>query len=240
MSCTVSPPHSRPAILVVDDEAAIREALALALADGYVVHTAGCGAEALAILRTHSVALIVLDVVLQDEHGFDLIEPFRRASPARIMILTGQGSEAVAAQALWAQADGYLPKPVTLPTLRAAVDRLVAPTAPPLDVAMRARQRLETYPPKPLDLAALARELGVSEGYLRRLFRTTYGRTPRRYLLEYRLQQAATRLRTTADRIESIAADGGFPSSTRFGRAFAALFGRTPSEYRARARSGSA
>jgi AraC-like DNA-binding protein len=239
MSLSTSPTHPRPAILVVDDDPAVREALSAALGHQYVVHTAGCGADAVTVLRAHRIAVIILDAILRDEHGLDYVSRFRAAQPAPILLLTGHGSEALAARALRVKVDDYQNKPVSLPALRAAVDRLVAPTTPPQDLTARVRQRLETYPPKPLDLAALAHEVGVSEGYLRRLFRTTHGRTPRRYLLEYRLRQAATRLRKTADRIEAIAADGGFPSSTRFGRAFAAVYGRTPSEYRARARSGS-
>ena len=97
----------------------------------------------------------------------------------------------------------------------------------------RRRLALDAYPPKPFDFAALAHQLGVSDAHLRRLFRTAHGRTPRRYLLECRLQQAATLLRTTSDRVESIAADTGFPSSARFGRAVHAVMGMTPSGYRA-------
>ena len=58
--------------------------------------------------------------------------------------------------------------------------------------------------------------------------------------MECRLQQVASLLRTTSDRIECIAADMGFPSSARFGRAFSAAFGMTPSEYRAWVREGAA
>lgn len=227
-------PH--PSILVLDDEAAIREALALALTDRYVVHTAVCGAEAFAILRAHRVALIVLDVALQGESGLDLIAPFRRVSSARILVLTGQGSEAVAAQAVWAKADGYLAKPITLPTLRAAVDRLVGPAMLPADLAASIQRVLDREFAKPLQFADLAGQFGVSEAHLRRLFRTVHGKTPRRYVIETRLQHAATLLRTTAHRVEYIAAEVGYPSSTLFNRAFRAFFGSTPSEYRARVR----
>ena len=106
--------------------------------------------------------------------------------------------------------------------------------------AALAKQCLDTYPPKPLDLAQLAHQLGVSDAHLRRLFRAAHGRTPRRYLLESRIQQAATLLCTTSDRIESIAADVGFPSPTRFGQAFRAVMSITPSEYRAWARARNA
>jgi|WetSurMetagenome_2_1015567.scaffolds.fasta_scaffold53325_3 YesN/AraC family two-component response regulator len=229
----IAPATALPAILVVDDDPGIREALTLALADRYVVHTAVCGAEAVAILRAHPIALIVLDVVLHDEHGLDLIAPFRRVSPARILVLTGQGSEAVAAQALWAKADGYLPKPLTLPTLRAAVERLVAPAAPPPDLATRARQRLETDPAKPFHAEGFARELGVSEPHLRWIFRQAHGKTPHQYLRDVRLARAATLLRTSHLGVEGIASEVGYPDVTWFSKLFKRAFGVTPAAFRA-------
>jgi AraC family transcriptional activator of mtrCDE len=62
-----------------------------------------------------------------------------------------------------------------------------------------------------------------------------HGQTPRRYLVEVRLRRAAARLRATADRVEQIAADMGYPSSTRFGKSFRQLYGLTPLQYRAAA-----
>ncbi len=233
-------PHPWPSVLVVDDEPSICEAVTTALADRYAVQTAVCGAEAMALLQAHSIALIILDALLGPERGLDLVPRFRRIRPAPILLLTAHGSEALVTQALRVKVDDYQKKPVSVRDLRATVDRLVAPAPLPLDLAARARECLEGYPPKPLHLAEMAHQLGVSDAHLRRLFRTAHGRTPRRYLMECRLQQAAALLRTTSDRIESIAADVGFPSSACFDRAFRAVMGMTPSEYRAWARARSA
>ncbi len=103
---------SAPHILIIDDEPAIREALATALKGAYVVHGAATGSEACALLRRHPVAAIVLDAVLGDEHGLDLVARFRAISPAPILVLTGYGSEDLAIQALRAKASEYLKKPV--------------------------------------------------------------------------------------------------------------------------------
>jgi YesN/AraC family two-component response regulator len=222
----------KPSLLVVDDDAALREALTLALADRFVVHTAVCGAEALTVLRAHPIALIVLDVVLQDEHGLELIDPFRRVSPARILILTGQGSEAVAARACWERVDGYLPKPVPLVTLRAAVDRLVLPTGSPMDLAWRARQALDSAAAQPFDPVEFACHLGVSEVQLRRCFREAYHLTPHQYLTRARLQNAATLLRTTPLGVEQIALTVGFPTVVWFNKCFRRAFGMPPQAYR--------
>jgi len=225
-------PAPRPSILVVDDEPPVCEAVTAALADRYTTHAATCGADAVAVLRAHAISGIILDAFLQHEHGLDLVPRFRQLSAARILILTGQGSEALAAQGIWMGVDGYLKKPVAIATLQAAVLQLLHRPAGTGDLAARARQALEAHPPTPFQPAVWARALGAGEAHLRRLFRDTYGRTPRRYLTEVRLVRAAALLQTTSRGIKEIAADVGYASHTRFGKAFAAQYGVSPSAYR--------
>jgi len=226
------PPSSHPPILVVDDDPAVREALASALADSYVVHSAPSGAQAFAILQSHPVAVIILDAILGADHGFDLIERFRAISLAPILVLTGHGSEELAVRALRARVDEYLNKPVALTTLRAALERLVPRLQRSVDLARRAFEYLEGHSSKPLRAAALAGQLGVSEAHLRRIFRSAYGKTPRRYLTEVRMKRAGELLRTTSLGMKQIALEVGYSSGTMFDRVFRGFFGATPSEYR--------
>jgi DNA-binding response OmpR family regulator len=115
---------ARPHLLIVDDDPAIREALGAALAGAYVVHAAATGEGACALLRRHPVAAIVLDAILGEEHGLDLIQKLRALSPAPILILTGHGSEELAARALRARVSDYLKKPVSLAEIRGALARV--------------------------------------------------------------------------------------------------------------------
>ena len=117
---------SRASILVVDDEPTICEAVTTALADRYTMHAARCGADAVAVLRAHAIAGIILDAFLQHEHWLDLVPRFRQLSAARILVLTGQGSEALAARGIWTGVDGYLNKPVAIATLQAAIVQLLS------------------------------------------------------------------------------------------------------------------
>ena len=66
-------PHPRPSVLVVDDEPNICDAVAMALRDRYHVHPALCGAEAIALLQAHRIALIILDALLGPERGLDFV-----------------------------------------------------------------------------------------------------------------------------------------------------------------------
>jgi CheY-like chemotaxis protein len=114
-------------ILVVDDDAAIREALAAALEDeGYSVRSAANGREALKLLRATAAApaLILLDLMMPVMSGWD----FRAAQQqdralARIPVVVLSADRDVQAKAASVRAQAYLPKPVNLDSLLATVSR---------------------------------------------------------------------------------------------------------------------
>jgi len=222
-------------ILVVDDDASVREALSAALADRYTVHTAASGASACAILRAHPIDAIILDAVLGEEHGLDVVPRLREMSRAPILVLTGHSSEDLAIRAVWANVDGYLKKPISVHAVRAAFDRVLAPGEDATDLAARAKRVLDAYPPRPLRAAELASQLGVTEGHLRRLFRAAYSRTPRQYLAEVRVRRAAELLQTTKRGIKQVAHQVGFTNLVVFRRVFRRVLGLTPQALLARA-----
>lgn len=221
-------------ILVVDDDASIREALSAALADRYTVHTAASGASACAILRAHPVAAIILDALLGEEHGLDVVPRFRELSHAPILVLTGHSNEDLAIRAVWANVDGYLKKPISVHAVRAALDRVLAPGEDANDLAARAKRVLDAYPRRPLRAAELASQLGVTEGHLRRLFRAAYNQTPRQYWAEVRVRRAAELLQTTNRGIKQVAHQVGFTNLVVFRRAFKRVIGLTPHAVSAR------
>jgi YesN/AraC family two-component response regulator len=224
--------EAAPHILVVDDDASVREALAAALDGTYVVHNTSNGDEACAALRKHPIAAIILDAILEDEHGLNLVGRFRTLSRAPILILTGHGTEELAIRALRAKASDYLKKPVTVRELRAALARLIQPDHPRLDPAAQARHLMTEHPDRPHTTASLAEDVGLSDRQLRRRFRHVYGKTPRRYLVETRLQRAEELLQTTDLGIEQIAQAVGYQNVAAFDRIFKRAFGVTPSELR--------
>jgi len=227
-----TPPPTGPHLLVVDDDPSVLEALEAALNHGYLVHGAMTGAQACAILRRQPIHGILLDVVLGSEHGLDLVAQFRALSPAPILVLTGFGSEAVAAQAVRAKVDDYLTKPMGLPALQATLARHIPLPCGSHDLAARARRALDAYPPKPFQLGPFARALGVSPMHLRRCFRAVYGTTPPRYLLRLRLERAARHLGTSSLAVAEVAWEVGLPTVPWFIKCFKRRFGVTPAAYR--------
>jgi YesN/AraC family two-component response regulator len=228
------PNGQRLHILVVDDDASIREALRAALADGYIVHVSASGDEACDMLLAHPVAAVILDAVLRGEHGLDLVERFRKLSPAPIVILTGHGTEDLAVRALRAHVAEYLKKPVSVTELLATVSRLAPETQRSADLVARARRFLEEYPPKTFRAADLAGRLGMSETHARRLFRAAHGQTPRQYLAEVRMRRAADLLRRDGRGVKEVASEIGYTDLRLFRRTFIRLIGMPPAAWRRR------
>lgn len=83
-------------------------------------------------------------------------------------------------------------------------------------------------------VAALAARLGITARHLARLFEQHVGASPLQTAQTARLQRAKRLLDSTDDSMTEIAFRAGFGSLRRFNAAFQALYGRTPSELRAR------
>jgi DNA-binding response OmpR family regulator len=116
-------------VLVVDDEAILRETLKYNLArDGYRVVTAADGREALARFAEERPDLVVLDVLLPELSGLDVCRAIRRESDVPILMLTAKDSEIDKVVGLELGADDYLTKPFGLRELLARVRALLRRT----------------------------------------------------------------------------------------------------------------
>lgn len=131
MSTAVNEEHA-PTMLLVDDDAPLRERLARALAArGFVVRTAGSAEEALALTSSDSPEYAVVDLRMPGTGGLELLQALRERDPAtQVLVLTGYGSIATAVQAMRQGATGYLPKPVDADDVVAAFAQ--ADGAPPV------------------------------------------------------------------------------------------------------------
>ncbi len=100
-------------ILVVDDEANLRRVLSAQLGrDGYEVHTAEDGEEALAFLKEHHIDLVITDLRMPKVDGMDLLRAALRDDPSRpVVLLTAHGTVDNAVEALKTGAFDYITKP---------------------------------------------------------------------------------------------------------------------------------
>jgi putative nucleotidyltransferase with HDIG domain len=118
-------PSQREALLIVDDEAAIRKLLHLKLSrEGYVCEEANNAEEALHLLETSQFALVVLDVRMPGKSGTELLPEIKLGYPdTAVVMATAVTNIDVAVQCLKLGADDYICKPFNLEEVSLAVQR---------------------------------------------------------------------------------------------------------------------
>jgi two-component system phosphate regulon response regulator OmpR len=106
------PTDDAPHLFVVDDDRRIRDLLSRYLrGEGYRVTTARSAAEAYAKLDGLSFDLLVLDVMMPGESGFDLARKIRSSSSVPILMLTARDEKESRIEGLEIGADDYVAKP---------------------------------------------------------------------------------------------------------------------------------
>jgi two-component system response regulator AtoC len=116
----------RGTILIVDDEKPTREGLRQSLEDEFDVYTAGNADEALNVLATDQIDLVLTDLRLGGEDGMALIEKIlQRPRPPVCMLMTAYGSISTAVEAMKRGAYDFVTKPVNIDELGLKIARAV-------------------------------------------------------------------------------------------------------------------
>ena len=125
-------PDDAPHLLVVDDDRRIRALLLRFLvAEGYRVSTADTAKEARAKLEGLKFDLLVLDVMMPGENGFDLVRAIRTGSAVPILMLTARDEKESRIMGLEIGADDYLAKPFEPRELSLRVANILKRASPP-------------------------------------------------------------------------------------------------------------
>jgi two-component system, OmpR family, KDP operon response regulator KdpE len=111
-----------PVVLIVDDEIQIRRFLRTGFElNGFLVHEAGTGAEAIRAATLRPVDLVIIDLGLPDMDGADIVERIRSWSTVPIIVLSVRAAEAQKVRLLELGADDYVVKPFGMAELMARV-----------------------------------------------------------------------------------------------------------------------
>jgi two-component system KDP operon response regulator KdpE len=121
----------RGLILAVDDEPDILRVLELALTDeGYDVLRVQRSPEAVPLVRERHPSLVLLDLMMPEMDGMEVLRRIRQFSPVPVIILTARGSDRDIIAGLDAGADDYLQKPFNLNELSARIRAVLRRSKP--------------------------------------------------------------------------------------------------------------
>ena len=116
--------RTKATILVVDDEQGIRQSFNMVLKNQFNVLMADSGKEAIELFTRNSVALVLLDILLQNENGLDLLAKFKELDPnAEIVMVSAIKDVKTAVKAIKLGAYDYLEKPFFVEDILKTVNR---------------------------------------------------------------------------------------------------------------------
>ena len=116
-------------ILVVEDDASLRKLMSAALKQhGYSCHTANDGAEALDVMETTNIDLIISDVMMPNMDGWDTLKAIRKNEKTKyipVIMITAVSEDQKVVSGLKIGADDYIVKPFILPNLLARIEAVL-------------------------------------------------------------------------------------------------------------------
>lgn len=110
-------------ILIVDDEAPVRDVLIKFFKkEGFEVHDAASGTEALALVEEKDFDVVLTDLKMPGPDGIEVLREIKRIAPeTAVLILTGYPTRETTAEAMALDGDGYVSKPIELNQLKSLV-----------------------------------------------------------------------------------------------------------------------
>lgn len=251
-------PPDAPAVVVAEDNDAVRAYLVDLLGADYRVIEAADGADAWARVQEHRPALVVSDVMMPEIDGLDLCARIRgddALASTPVLLLTARADEEARLDGWRSGADAYLAKPFSGDELLAIAEHLVW-------VRQRLRDRVRVpdwLAPGAVEVAdpdaaflervhgvvadhlgdsgfgvdRLAAEVGLSARQLQRRLKVSTRLTAAAYVRAVRLEQAARLLRETGAQVQEVARAVGYEDADHFARLFRQVHGVPPSEFAA-------
>ena len=244
-----------PLVLVVDDNAEVRQYVAQLLGGDYDVRQAADGKEGLAMALKTVPDLIVCDVMMPVMDGLEMCRRVKEAtatSHVPVILLTSNAQENQRAEGYDCGADAYITKPFSSKVLLSRVrnllencKRLKYVYATMEDVEEHAgadpdRQFMDGFrravgehlSDSSLSVETISSELGLSRVQMYRKVKQLTGQSPVEIIRVTRLKKAERLLKTTQMTVSEISYEVGFSSPSYFSKCFKDYFGVQPSEAR--------
>lgn len=245
-----------PILLLVDDNAEIRNVLKDIFKNDYKIFEAQDGEIALKLAQKEIPDCIISDVMMPKMDGFEFTKSIKNnelTSFIPIILLTAKTSDEAHLEALKNNADAFLTKPFNNEIINSTVNQLINERKKlhqrysqelvlfPVDIVINSVdekfiQKLQTILDNNLSNSEFtsenfASEIGMSRMQLHRKLKSLLGVTSTEFLRNERLKVAAELLKKGNGNISEIAYAVGFNDVSYFSKCFKEMFKMTPSEY---------
>ena len=238
----LDPVSDQRTLLIVDDELQILELHVRMLAKelpGYRILTAHNGLDALQVMEHNQPDLVLLDLMMPEMDGFELLAAMRDQKSTRqipVIVLTAQilshedmarlqsGVAAVLDKDLFSEAE-------VMQQVESALARSRRLGTEAQRIVRQAMAFIHQHYSDDCSRSRLAEALCISENYLGRCFNQEMGITPTSYLNRYRVRQARKLFDSGEVNITEVANRVGYADSNYFGRVFRREVGVPPSAY---------
>lgn len=252
-------------LLVVEDNVELLMLMQQLLRHYYRVYTAQNGREALQVVHSTDLDLIISDVMMPEMNGYELTEAVKSDqdySHLPIILLTAKIQDTDREEALKVGADDYIAKPFRLSDLQLRIDNIIAnrqriqrefkqqtiaetkqkvqeTPSPDNEFLKRAIQCVNDHlDDTDFDRDAFAREMGASQSTLYNKLRATTGMNVSSFIRNIRMKAIDDIIRQQPDlRVSDLAYKVGFKDPKYFATTFKKEFGMQPKEYIEKMRS---
>jgi len=244
-------------IIVAEDNDELRAFLVGMLSEDYKVLPARDGLEAMSIIESESVDLVLSDVIMPKMDGYALCSAIKSKSSVNhvpVVILTAKTTVANQIEGLDSGADAYVCKPFNPEYLRHVISSQLAnrlllrnyfilPNVADKSIKTVASQHQKAFLDKvtsliekeisnpDLNIDQIITELGYSRSVFYRKIKGLTGFAPNDFLREYRFKRAAEMILRGENSLVTISEHTGFSSYSYFSKAFKLHFGVSPKDY---------
>ncbi len=234
---------AKKCVLLVDDDALMRDVIKIALGrEQYDVLEASDYSEAVGQLNK-PVDLALIDYVLPERDGLDVLKAIRQAKPELpVILMTAYGNEDLVMKAAKSGAADYIKKPFTPANLTRKLSEILGTTSANGHCeSVKTREEfiidgmrlyIDEHCMEDLTLEKLAEMAGMNRFKFSRCFKERCGQCFTSYLNSTRVKRAAELLKNPYLTITEIAYFVGYNSVVHFERVFKELKGISPREYR--------
>jgi signal transduction histidine kinase/DNA-binding LacI/PurR family transcriptional regulator/AraC-like DNA-binding protein len=228
--------------IIDDDPQALKyyQDLISASLSEFLIRSIRGGKEAVRLLEEETPDLVLLDLMMPDVDGFQVLERLRsdvKTALIPVIIITGkilsyEDVKRLDAPKVILQTKGVLSDVESVAEIQRVLTTNSTLPQPTAMLVKQASAYIQQNYTRSFSLEELSETIGVSKSYLSRIFKMDTGISPWDYLNRFRIQKAKELLLLTDESITTIAAEVGYEDVGYFGRVFREIAGCSPRAFR--------